>query len=305
MNRRKFLELITISASLALGSIPGIAYAQQTKPITKKIPTSGLLLPVIGLGTWITFNVGNSERLRDTRTEVMREFFNHGGGIIDSSPMYGSSEAVIGYGLAKLGYPKTLFSATKVWTSSPSEGPEQIQNSKRLWGLQKFDLLQVHNLEAWEAHLKMLFKMKESGELRHVGITTSHGRRHDDMEKIMRSQPLDFVQLTYNIVDRSAEDRLLGVAQERGIAVIANRPFDGGDLFRRVQGKSLPTWAAEIDCRNWAQFFLKFIVSHPAITCAIPATSKVAHMRENMGAAAGRLPDAATREKMIKYLASL
>nr|WP_218109849.1 aldo/keto reductase [Oligoflexus tunisiensis] len=306
MKRREFLEWIALSAvSAVLVPYSGATVAAEDKPLTRKIPSTGAMLPLIGMGTWITFNVGNSERLRNTRTDVLREFFKWGGGLIDSSPMYGSSEEVVGYGLAKLNFPPTLFSATKVWTSSVTEGLEQIQESKKLWKLKKFDLLQVHNLDGWEGHLKTLFKMKESGALGHVGVTTSHGRRHDELERIMRTQPLDFVQLTYNIRDRAVESRLLGLAQDRGIAVIANRPLDGGDLIRRVQGKPLPPWAREIDCQNWPQFLLKFIVSHPAITCAIPATRVVTHMRENMGAGRGRLPDAATRVKMIQYMASL
>jgi diketogulonate reductase-like aldo/keto reductase len=306
MQRREFLEIIALAAVSAVFASrkPGHALAQE-QLITKKIPSTGTLLPVIGMGTWITFNVGNSEKLRSSRTEIMREFFNRGGGLIDSSPMYGSSEAVVGHGLAKLNFPKTLFSATKVWTESEKEGREQIQESKKLWKLKTFDLLQVHNLEGWEAHLKTLFKMKEAGELRYVGVTTSHRRRHDELEKIMREQRLDFIQITYNMRDRRVEDSVLRLAQDRGIAVIANRPLDGGDLIRRVEGKPLPAWAREFDCQNWAQFLLKFVVSHPAVTCAIPATSRIEHMRENMGAARGRLPDAALRAKMIKHLASL
>ncbi|HYX33174.1 MAG TPA: aldo/keto reductase [Oligoflexus sp.] len=306
MQRREFLEFIALSAASAvLASRPYHAVIAQEQPITKKIPSTGAALPVIGMGTWITFNVGTSEKLRSSRTDITREFFHRGGGLIDSSPMYGSSEAVVGHALSNLNFPKTLFSATKVWTSSEKEGREQIQESRKLWKVNVFDLLQVHNLEGWEGHLRTLFKMKEKGELRYVGVTTSHGRRHDEVEKIMRQQPLDFIQITYNMRDRAVEGRLLGLAQDRGIAVIANRPLDGGDLTRRLEGKPLPSWARDVDCQNWAQFLLKWVVSHPAITCAIPATSKIEHMRENMGASRGRMPDAAVREKMIKHLASL
>jgi diketogulonate reductase-like aldo/keto reductase len=305
ISRRKFTELL--AASAAVLALPPLAVAQSVTPkrITKKIPSTAVLLPVVGLGTWITFNVGSSQRLRDARTEVLREFFRGGGGMIDSSPMYGSAEEVVGYGLAKLGGARTLFSATKVWTSSLSEGLKQIRESHRLWGVKAFDLLQVHNLVGWREHLKTLFQMKEKGELRHVGVTTSHGLRHEELERIMRTEPIDFVQLTYNMVDRAAEQRLLGLAQERGIAVIANRPFDGGNLVDRVNTKPLPKWAADFDCANWPQFLLKFIVSHPAISCAIPATTSVEHMRENLGAATGTLPDAATRARMVAYLSSL
>jgi diketogulonate reductase-like aldo/keto reductase len=305
IGRRKFTGGLAASA-VAL-ALPLLSFAQtgNRKLITRKIPSSGVGLPVIGMGTWISFNVGDNQRLRDARTDVLREFVRGGGGMIDSSPMYGSAEAVVGAGLARLGETKSLFSATKVWTSSKSEGLKQIRDSHRLWGVKKFDLLQVHNLAGWSDHLKTLFQKKEKGELGHVGITTSHGLRHEELERIMRSEPVDFVQLTYNMVDRSAEERLLGLAQERGIAVIANRPFDGGDLVDRFKGKPLPAWAAEFDCGNWPQFLLKFIVSHPVVTCAIPATSSVEHMRENMGACTGKLPDTAMRARMIAYVSDL
>lgn len=259
----------------------------------------------MGLGTWITFNVGNNTRLRDSRTAIVKEFLDLGGTLIDSSPMYGSAEAVVGYANAKLDKPKKLFSATKIWTSSGAEGIEQMKESQKLWGIKIFDLMQVHNLDGWRSHLKTLAAMKAKGELRYFGVTTSHGRRHDELMEIMKTQPLDFIQLTYNMRDRRAEEKILDLAQERKIAVIANRPLDGGDLMSEYEKKPLPQWAADFDCKNWAQFFLKFVVSHPAITCAIPATSKLEHLRENMGAGRGRLPDAATRLKMIQYLASL
>ena len=273
--------------------------------LTKVIPSTGAAVPVVGMGTWITFNVGDDPEAREARSEVLRAFFANGGGMIDSSPMYGSSEEVVGYGLRRLGPTPGLFSATNVWTSSASEGREQVATSGRLWGIDRFDLLQVHNLVAWKKHLEMLFEMKEAGRVRHVGITTSHGRRHEEMEEIMRSEPIDFVQLTYNIRDREVERRLLPLALERGIAVIANRPFQGGGLVDRMNREPLPDWAAEIDCRSWAQILLKFIVSHPAVTCAIPATTRVDHVRENMGAAQGRLPDAAMRARMIRHVEAL
>jgi diketogulonate reductase-like aldo/keto reductase len=219
--------------------------------------------------------------------------------------MYGSAEAVIGHALAQLGPQQTLFSASKVWTSSTSQGLQQIADSHRLWGIARFDLLQVHNLVNWQAHLETLFAMKAEGELRYVGITTSHGRRHDDLEEIMRQHPIDFVQATYNIVDRQLEQRILPLAAERGIAVIANRPYQGGSLISRLKRQPLPAWAGEIDCHNWAQLLLKFIVSHPAVSCAIPATSRIEHLRENMGAALGRMPDAAERARLLEYLRRL
>lgn len=284
---------------------PAIARSQSSGPAGRAIPSSGELLPLVGLGSWITFNVGNDPAARNASTEVMRAFFQAGGRLIDSSPMYGSAQEVIGYGLKKMGAPKTLFAADKVWIADGEEGRAQIENSRRLWGIPRFDLVQVHNLLSWQTHLPTLFAMKAAGQLRYVGITTSHGRRHEEMARIMSSQPLDFVQLTYNLIDREAEQRLLPLAQQRGIAVIANRPFQQGALLDKLQRFPLPPWAADIDCTNWAQFALKFIISHPAVTCAIPATTSVAHVRENLGAAAGRLPDPAMRARMVAYVAKL
>jgi diketogulonate reductase-like aldo/keto reductase len=300
----------TLLASLAAagaGSLlrPLAAAAEGPAILTRPIPSSGEALPVVGLGSWITFNVGNDTAARDSCAEVMRAFFGGGGRLIDSSPMYGSSQEVIGYGLSKLRMPAQLFAADKVWISSGAEGPAQIAESLRRWGIPRFDLLQVHNLMSWEEHLKTLFAMKAAGRLRYVGITTSEGRRHPEMERIMRSQPLDFVQLTYNVLEREAEDRILPLARDRKIGVIVNRPFRRGELIRKFGRHPLPAWAGEIGCRNWPQVLLKFIVSHPAVTCAIPATSRVDHVRENLGAAAGRLPDEALRRRMVADLEKL
>lgn len=299
--RRKLLG--ALAATPLLWPLAG--NAQQNRPATRAIPSSGEAIPLVGLGSWITFNVGNDRAARDASTEVMRNFFLHGGRLIDSSPMYGSAQEVIGYGLNKIGRPANLFSADKVWISGGADGPGQIEQSRRLWGVPRFDLLQVHNLLDWEAHLPTLFAMKAAGRLRYVGITTSHGRRHRELEKIMVSQPLDFVQLTYNLYDREAEQRLLPLAHERGIAVIVNRPFQQGALLDRLSRHRLPAWAAEIDCSSWAQFALKFVISHPAVTCAIPATTRVAHVIENMRSATGRLPDAAMRARMVAYIERL
>jgi diketogulonate reductase-like aldo/keto reductase len=271
-------------------------------PLTKPIPSSGERLPVVGLGSWITFNVGDDAELRDECADVMRGFFAAGGRMIDSSPMYGSSQAVIGYGLQRLRRPAALFSADKVWTSSGPEGPEQIEESRVHWGVRRFDLLQVHNLLSWEQHLPTLLSMKADGRVRYVGITTSEGRRHDELVEIMESRPIDFVQVTYNILDREVEERILPLARDRGIAVIANRPFQQGALLPRLQRHPLPAWASEIGAGSWAQFVLKFIVSHPAVTCAIPATTQVPHVKENLAAAGGVLPDEATRRRMVTYV---
>jgi diketogulonate reductase-like aldo/keto reductase len=303
ISRRAMIGVVAAGAAAALLR-PLTALAQGTL-ITRPIPSSGEELPVVGLGSWITFNVGDDLELRDECTAVMNAFFAAGGRLIDSSPMYGSSQAVIGYGLAKLGKAPAVFSADKVWISSGSQGRDQIEESRAHWGVRRFDLLQVHNLLAWEAHLPTLFAMKAAGRLRYVGITTSEGRRHDEVEKIMATRPIDFVQVTYNVLDRDVEQRILPLALERGIAVIINRPFRQGDLIRSIERHPLPSWAAEVGAANWAQFILKFIVSHRAVTCAIPATSQLAHLKENMGAARGALPDAAMRRRMITHVEAL
>ena len=274
----------------------------------KPIPSTGELIPVIGMGTWITFNVGQNVEARNKRADVLKTFFGLGGTMIDSSPMYGAAEEVMGYALNRLKAQgatpmDSLFSATKVWTRG--KGDSQIADSFRLWGLDEFDLFQIHNLLNWQEHLAELRQLKAEGKIRYIGITTSHGRRHKDLEDIMKTEALDFVQLTYNLQYRDVEQRLLPLAKEKGIAVIANRPLDGGRLFDRFGNKALPSWAGEIGCANWAQFFLKFVVSHPAITCAIPATSQISHMQENMGAARGRLPDETARAEMLSYFQSL
>jgi diketogulonate reductase-like aldo/keto reductase len=302
--RRVFLASLA-----ALGSIVPFARlfgaVAAAPPLTRAIPKTGERLPVIGMGSWLTFSVGDDQPARQVRLQVLRAFFESGGGMIDSSPMYGTSEEVIGYSLARIADTRTLFAATKVWTPLQWYGVRQMQRSERLWGQGPFDLMQVHNLWSWEAHLETLLKLKADGRIRYIGVTTSHGRRHQELAKIMASAPIDFVQFTYNVLDREAERRLLPLAAERRLAVIVNRPFQGGGLFDRFERHPLPPWAARFDCANWAQFFLKFIVSHPAVTCAIPATSRVDHMRENMGAARGRLPDAETRRRMIRHLETL
>ena len=297
-NRRRTLGALAAAAACA-SLRPSLALAQPRPLLTRPIPSTGEQLPVVGLGSWITFNVGDDPLARDACTDVMRNFVEAGGRMIDSSPMYGSSQDTIGYGLRKAALTARVFSADKVWISSGAEGREQIERSRRKWQVNRFDLLQVHNLLSWQEHLPTLFAMKAAGQLRYVGITTSEGRRHGVVEQIMRSQPIDFVQITYNPIDREVEERILPLARDRGIAVIVNRPFREGSLLRALARAQLPPWAAEIDATSWAQFVLKFIVSHPAVTCAIPATTSVAHARENMSAATGRLPDAAMRQRMI------
>lgn len=304
-DRRAVLKALGVGIT-SLSWFPGALAAADNALITKPIPKSGERLPVIGMGTWRSFNVGRDPKLRKARTRVLKTFFASGGRLIDSSPMYGSSQAVVGHALEQLGMPKQLFSADKVWTGDAAATREQLAASATKWNLDSFDLMQVHNLVAWEAHLQTLQKMKAAGQLRYVGVTTSHGRRHEELEHVMKTQALDFVQLTYNIVERRVEQRLLPLAAERGIAVIVNRPFRGGSLVDRLQSKHpLPKWAKDVGCSNWPEFLLQFIVSHSAVTCAIPATTKVVHMRENMGAAHGRLPNDETRKRMLAYFQSL
>ncbi len=282
--------------------MPAGGQATAIGPLARPVPSSGEALPAVGLGTWITFNVGNDRALREQSTAVMRAFFEAGGRLIDSSPMYGSSQDVLGDGLARLGQPRALFAADKVWIGSGARGPEQIETSRQRWRVARFDLLQVHNLLAWEEHLPTLMAMKAEGRLRYVGITTSEGRRHREFEQVMREHPLDFVQFSYNALDREAEARLLPLARDRGIAVIVNRPFRQGDLTRALARQPLPAWAAEIGCSTWAQVLLKFILAHPAVTCAIPATSSVEHVRENLAAARGPLPDAAMLKRIVAHV---
>ncbi|MFY0989500.1 aldo/keto reductase [Halomonas sp. C05BenzN] len=304
LSRRRLLGGLL---ALAAGSVlpPLDAGGEPGEILTREVPGIGESLPLVGLGSWITFNVGDDPVLLEACTAVMAAFFSGGGRMIDSSPMYGSSQATIGHGLAELDATDRVYAADKVWTSSPGEGPAQVAASRHDWGVPRFDLLQVHNLVAWEANLETLQAMKAAGEVRHIGITTSHGRRHAAMERIMREADIDFVQLTYNIVDREAEARLLPLARERGIGVIANRPFQQKRLIRRLEGEPLPDWAAEIGARTWAQFILKFIVSHPAVSCAIPATTRVEHVRENLAAAREPLPDAELRRRMADHVRAL
>jgi len=302
-DRRRFLATLGVAA--AAPAWPGVTRAPVRNPILRPIPSTGEMLPAIGMGTWITFNVGSAATARVPLLPVVERFFERGGAMIDSSPMYGTSEAVIGDLLARTNGRQRLFSATKVWTYGQAAGERQLEASRRLWGVPRFDLIQIHNMLHWEAHLETLKAWKAQGKVRYVGITTSHGRRHADLEKALAQAPFDFVQFTYSLADRDVEQRLLPLAAERKIAVVINRPFDGGDLFAPVKGKPLPAWAREFDCENWAQFFLKFITSHPTVTCAIPATSQGIHMAENMGALYGRLPDAKLRERMVQHFAQV
>ncbi|MCA1771338.1 MAG: aldo/keto reductase [Halomonas sp.] len=307
ITRRQSLALM--GATLTAMMLPSVPLLANTGGMQRKsFAESDKMLPVIGMGTWRTFNVGSDETLLDARTEVVKAFFEHGGGLIDSSPMYGSAPDVMGYALQELGTPKGLFSAEKVWSPAGGSAREQVAELKARWKVEHFDLVQVHNLTDWREHLAALQEMKAEGTIRHIGITTSHGRRHSEIEQIMTSEDIDFVQLTYNITHREAENRLLPLAEERGIGVIANRPYDGGSLINNLKRRNapLPEWAQEeCGCTTWADFLLKFIVSHPAITCAIPATTQVEHLRENMRAGHTPMPSPDARQRMADYIESL
>ncbi|MGB5520841.1 MAG: aldo/keto reductase [Gammaproteobacteria bacterium] len=303
-SRRRFFQYLSAAcASLVIANLNAIPSSTRHSRI---IPSSAESIPAIGMGSWLVFAIDpdNDEQL-SSREAVIRVFLERGGGMIDSSPMYGVAQDVIGRSLKRINDHTGLFAATKVWTRGNRQGLLQMEDSRLLWGLPRFDLMQVHNLMDWQSHLPNLYDMRDEGQIRYVGVTTSHGRRHGDLIDIMRSQPVDFVQFTYNLLDREAEQFLLPLAADKGIAVIINRPFQRGGLFNKFSRYPLPTWAADIDCNNWAQFFLKFIISHPAVTCAIPATSRVDHMQQNMAAAEGRLPDMAMRKEMVNYVQSL
>jgi diketogulonate reductase-like aldo/keto reductase len=286
---------------LAAGAL--VKPAQAEAPLTRPIPSSGEPLPVIGLGTWQTFDVGNDAAARAPLREVLK-LLNHN--VVDSSPMYGSSESVAGDLIAELGIRKRLFVATKVWTSGRAEGIRQMEISFRRLRVDRMDLMQVHNLMDVGTHTKTLEQWKAEGRVRYIGITHYTSSAYPEVERRLRSGDYDFVQINYSLDEREAEKRILDLARERRVAVIVNRPFAGSSLFRRVRGKALPEWAKqELGVESWAQYFLKWIVGHPAVTCAIPGTSKPEHMRDNLGAGVGRLPDSALREQMARYVDSL
>ncbi len=273
--------------------------------ILRRIPSSGEKLPAIGMGTWLTFDVGNSEDRRKDLKEVLRIFNRNGGKLIDSSPMYGSSEKVTGDLMTELNIRKDTFIATKVWTTGEADGITQMQQSIQKMQAGTMDLMQVHNLVDAHVHLRTLQKWKAEGKIRYIGITHYQVNAYPELMELIKKEKLDFVQFNYNIKVRDAEKRLLPFCMDNGVAVINNRPLNGGELFSRTTGKALPGWAMDYGIRNWAQYFLKYIISHPAVTCAIPATSKPAHMSENIRAAYGPLPDEAARREMADFFEKL
>lgn len=301
--RRRFCQAVA-----ACAAIPRIAAARTStvnSMLTRTIPSSGEPLPVIGLGTSDVFDVGTDEAARAPLAEVLKILLEAGGSLLDTAPMYGRAEGVSGDLVEAAGARARMFLATKVWTTGKAEGLRQIEDSMRLLKTEVLDLVQVHNLVDLATQLANVRALKDAGRLRYTGITHYTVAAHAELERLIAREALDFVQFNYSIVTRDAEQRLLPLAAERKVAVLVNRPYEDGALFARVRGKALPEWAAEFDCASWGQFFLKFIVSHPAVSCVIPATSNPRHMLDNAAAGHGRLPDQPLREKMAAYFAAL
>ncbi len=302
LTRRQLLQVGACTLTLPCSRL---LQASGSSPVTRSVPSSGELIPVVGMGSSRTFDVDSSPQKLAQLSKIMKAFFDHGGAVIDSSPMYGSAESRIGDVLRDMAKHPEVFAATKVWTNGRESGIEQMQTSARRMNVERFDLIAVHNLRDWKTHLQTLKKWKSEGKVRYIGITTSHGRYHQELREIMRREPLDFVQFSYNINNLDAEQYLLPLAADQGIATMINRPYQRGDLFRASRGKPLPEMAAQIDCNSWGQFYLKFILGHPAVTCVIPATSKVKHMTDNMWANFGRIPDASQRAEMLRIFREL
>ena len=305
MTRREAAKLIGGTAAAVVLPITTQAAAESSTMLTRTIPSSGETLPVIGLGTWRAFDVDLTSDIRRQLEEVLSLFVKLGERGVDSSPMYGRAEEVIGELTAALGIRERLFLATKVWTRGRENGIESIERSMALLRTNRIDLMQVHNLLDVHTHLATLRQWKEQGRIRYIGVTHYNSSAFPEIEKILRTEKLDFLQINYSLMEPEAEQRVLPLAQERGVAVIVNRPFGAGDLFDKVRSKPLPGWAAEFDCRSWAQFFLKWIAAHPAVTCAIPATNKPSHLQDNLQAGTGRLPDANMRRRMAELVSSL
>lgn len=302
ITRREATRLIALGGAGMMLPRIGMA-AEQNAMIQRAIPSSGEKLPVIGLGTWQSFDVGSSAADRQPLEEVLGAFVRLGGRVVDSSPMYGRAEGVVGDLASKLGLHDRLFLATKVWTSGKEAGVKSMERSLDLMKTKSMDLMQVHNLVDVQTHLATLREWKQQGRVRYIGITHYTASSHDEVADLLEREEVDFVQINYSVGEREAEKRVLRIAQEHGVAAIVNRPFGGGNLFSRVRGKALPEFAAEIDCASWAQLFLKWILSHPAVTCAIPATSKLRHLEDNMRGGIGRVPDAKMRQRILDAVA--
>ena len=289
-----------MAAAAALPAGSGAASHMLRRPI----PASGETIPVVGLGTWRVFDVGGSPSERGPLKDVLKSLVELGGRVVDSSPMYGAAESVVGDLASELAITDKLFLATKVWTSGRDAGVAQMEQSRKRLRAQRLDLIQIHNLLDWRTHLRTLREWKAAGRIRYLGVTHYTASAYDELERVLRAEALDFIQVNYSLGEREAERRILPLARDRGVAVLANRPFAEGDLFRRVRSEPVPPWAAEFDCDSWAQFFLKWILAHPAVTCTIPGTSRPQHLVDNLKAAVGKLPDAATRDRMAAHIRS-
>lgn len=299
MDRREWMRKATAAALLPLLGLQSV----PSSLMKRTIPGTNESLPAVGVGTWQTFDV-SSEGYEPLR-EVLKTLVDQGGSVIDSSPMYGKSEEVVGKLSSELGLNNKLFVATKVWTTGEAAGIRQMNESFALLQRKQIDLMQIHNLVDWQVHLKTLRQWKEEGRIRFVGVTHYTDSSHDTVASLIRKNPVDFIQINYNLLDTNADKTLLPLARDLNVAVLINRPFEEGALFEKVKNQSLPPWAAEVDCSSWGQFFLKFILSHAAVTCVIPGTSKVKHLLDNLGAGKGRLPDQTTRQKMITHIRNL
>jgi aryl-alcohol dehydrogenase-like predicted oxidoreductase len=299
MDRRELCR--TLAALPALAALPlreVLAVAPPTPMLTRPIGRSGATVPVIGMGSSNTFDVGASEAERAPLLDVLRELASAGGSVIDTSPMYGRSEAVLGDVIAKLGLRPKLWIATKVWTDGREAGLRQIEASMRELQVDTLELLQIHNLRDWRVHLPTLHALRDAGKVRFIGLTHYRADAHAELERVLAAEKFDFVQLNYSLAEPEAAQRLLPFCREHGIAVMVNRPFADGAMFAQVRDRPLPPVARDVGAASWGQYFLKWIVAHPAVTCVIPATTKAKHMRDNALAGFGPLPDARQREQM-------
>ena len=305
LSRRQLLKLA--AGAMLLGTLTSKGIMADTNSLVlRAIPSSGERIPVIGLGTARTFDVSPDDKEAMSKLrQVLDHFYQGGGRVVDSSPMYGQAETVVGQLASELGIADDLFMATKVWTQGQDDGAAQMLRSEQRMGGGPLELIQVHNLVDTQAHLETLKAWRKEGRIRYLGVTHSKTRAFDQLTKLCEQEPLDFIQFNYNILEREAEKRLLPAARDNGVATLINEPFERGTLFRRVRGHALPDWAADLGIKSWGQFFLKFIVSHPAVTCAIPATRDPKHAIDNIGAAHGYLPSLEERNRMAKYVQSL
>lgn len=303
ITRRKATKLLALGTSSFL--INSFSPFQENKSMDQRtIPSSNEQIPIVGLGTWQAFDVGNSKEEREPLKEVLRILIENGGSLIDSSPMYGRSEKVVGELTTELKIKPKIFEATKVWTSGEDQGIKEMNRSMKLMQADPMDLMQIHNLVDWKTHLKTLRKWKEEQKIRYIGITHYHSGGYAEVENILQNKTIDFVQINYNLAVRDAAERILPLAKDKGVAVLINRPYEVGALFQSIKNKSLPNWAQEFDAGSWGQFFLKFILAHPAVTCVIPGTSKAKHMSDNVKAGFGKLPTEEHQRRMISLIAS-